>query len=411
MKSAFGTAMLAAVAASSQVFNIQDTLNSTTAEGVSRLDIDSSSRFFIDQDDRQVLLHGVNVVYKVTPYIPSTGDWDTEDSLDDHDIELLKQWGFNFVRLGVMWEAVEREEGVYDEEYLNKVEAMINKLGDAGIYTLVDAHQDVFSRQICGEGVPTFWAEKAIGKHPVCFNNILDPILSPLLSHFGLCTDINDMGYSYDEDGLPTIPDCQSRDFYTYYMTKESMEAFHSLLVTNAHGVQDAFVNFWDRVTERFAGNNYVVGYDPLNEPFPGNPTRDLSLTWPGKFDREYLQPLYSKIYTNAKKHDSTKHLWFEPVPFPDEMGIFGGYVFNTGFTEPPGAEIGSPYHALNDHTYCCQMNSKECLTGEPKIEDYDKCLAFHQKRLYTRDEDATALGVPFIVTEFGACLTEGPCT
>ena len=139
MKVAFGAAMLAAVAASSQVFNIKDTLN-TTAEGVSRLDIDSSSRFFVDQDDRQVLLHGVNVVYKVDPYIPSTGDWDTEDSLDDHDIELLKQWGFNFVRLGVMWEAVEREEGVYDEEYLNKVETMINKLGDAGIYTLVDAH-------------------------------------------------------------------------------------------------------------------------------------------------------------------------------------------------------------------------------------------------------------------------------
>ena len=39
----------------------------------------------------------------------------------------------NFVRLGVMWEAVERSEGTYDEAYLDKVETLINKLGEAGI--------------------------------------------------------------------------------------------------------------------------------------------------------------------------------------------------------------------------------------------------------------------------------------
>merc|ERR1719362_189820 len=42
----------------------------------------------------------------------------------------------NFVRLGVMWEAVERSAGVYDDAYLDKVETLINKLGAAGIYTL-----------------------------------------------------------------------------------------------------------------------------------------------------------------------------------------------------------------------------------------------------------------------------------
>jgi endoglycosylceramidase len=46
----------------------------------------------------------------------------------------------NFVRLGVMWEAVERSPGVYDDAYLDKVEELINRLGKAGIYTLVDMH-------------------------------------------------------------------------------------------------------------------------------------------------------------------------------------------------------------------------------------------------------------------------------
>jgi endoglycosylceramidase len=56
------------------------------------------------------------------------------------DIADLKSWGFNFVRLGVMWEAVETSPGVYDEAYLAKVDALITRLGKAGLYTLVDAH-------------------------------------------------------------------------------------------------------------------------------------------------------------------------------------------------------------------------------------------------------------------------------
>ena len=73
----------------------------------------------MDTFGRTTLLHGVNVVYKVSPYIPSDGAFDAENSLNDEDIENMQKWGMNFVRLGVMWEAVERQEGVYDEAYLD----------------------------------------------------------------------------------------------------------------------------------------------------------------------------------------------------------------------------------------------------------------------------------------------------
>jgi aryl-phospho-beta-D-glucosidase BglC (GH1 family) len=65
-----------------------------------------------------VLFHGVNVVYKMDPYIPSQGAFDPENSLNEQDILNLQSWGINFVRLGVMWEAVERTKGVYDINYL-----------------------------------------------------------------------------------------------------------------------------------------------------------------------------------------------------------------------------------------------------------------------------------------------------
>ena len=91
----------------------------------------------------------------------------------------------NFVRLGVMWEGVEREKGVYDDVYLQKVTELINRLGEKGIYTLVDNHQDVLARVMCGEGMPDFYAKQAIGTKPTCLSRWLDPFVKPLLNKFG----------------------------------------------------------------------------------------------------------------------------------------------------------------------------------------------------------------------------------
>ena len=103
--------------------------------------VNTTSKFMIDGSRRSTIFHGVNVVYKVDPYLPSTNStFDPQYSLNDGDIENLVSWGFNFVRLGVMWEAVERTPSVYDDAYLQKVNDLVNKLGERGIYTMIDAH-------------------------------------------------------------------------------------------------------------------------------------------------------------------------------------------------------------------------------------------------------------------------------
>ena len=136
-----GAAYLACIAHADQAFSFLDAIAEEDVDpATKRIDIDSANRTFIDANGRQVIFHGVNVVYKVDPYIPSDGAFDSQNSLNDEDIANLVKWGMNFVRLGVMWEAVERTEGQYDDAYLDKVETLINKLGEAGIYTLVDAH-------------------------------------------------------------------------------------------------------------------------------------------------------------------------------------------------------------------------------------------------------------------------------
>lgn len=62
------------------------------------------------------------------------------------------------------------------------------------------------------------------------------------------------------------------------------------------------------------------MGYDPLNEPFPGGILKDPSLFLePGKFDRVGLEPLYKRAFEEAYyPADPTKIMFFEPGQFPD---------------------------------------------------------------------------------------------
>lgn len=124
----------------SQADSIPENTTTNSATTTPKIVINPETRQFNDEYGRAVLFHGQNAVYKVDPYIPDTVNFDPQNSLNDTDIANLAKWGQNFMRLGVMWEGVERTENVYDEVYLDRIEALINKMGQAGIYTLVDAH-------------------------------------------------------------------------------------------------------------------------------------------------------------------------------------------------------------------------------------------------------------------------------
>lgn len=133
-----------------------------------------------------------------------------------------------------------------------------------------------------------------------------------------------------------------------------------------------------------------------------------IKTVWPGSFDQNDLTPLYERIYADYSAVDAENIMFFEPGQFPDEIP---GIVFHLGFKTPPGGVIGSSTHVLNDHTYCCQLNPSICSeTGEPHPDSADKCLAWHQQRITTRDQDAKKLGIPLIISEFGACMDSDNC-
>lgn len=173
---------------------------------------------------------------------------------------------------------------------------LINSLGEAGIYTLVDMHQDVFARSICGEGFPDFYAQQVVKAEPYCISEWIDPLLDGLWDRTGLCIPISHYGFDDDENGDPLIPECQTVDFYEYYMTSNSIVAFEALY-RNRLNIQEKFINYWDKTSSRLGNNQYVVGFDPLNEPFAGNFFRNPELLKPGVADRANLNPMYTQLH------------------------------------------------------------------------------------------------------------------
>ena len=261
---------------------------------------DDQQRVIKDQHGRQVLYHGVNVVYKVAPYIPEEATFDSQDSLTDKDIKDLQNWGMNLVRLGVMWEAVETSPGVYNETYLKEVDQLITKMGEAGIYTLVDAHQDVMARVICGEGMPNFYAKEIIANGTYCIGEYTDYFFGSAMKYLGFCKPMDDYGFRKDKDGNPLIEDCQTTPFFNYYTSPESWTIFRELW-TNKNGLQDKYVAYWEAVAKVLAKNQYVIGFDPTNEPLPSW-TSLVNMLWTimpesGHFDKYDLQPMYKRIY------------------------------------------------------------------------------------------------------------------
>ena len=66
-----------------------------------KISIDPATHNFIDNAGRTRIFHGMNAVYKIAPWHPTTTGFDSTSTLSDIDASNLKAWGFNVVRLGV----------------------------------------------------------------------------------------------------------------------------------------------------------------------------------------------------------------------------------------------------------------------------------------------------------------------
>jgi endoglycosylceramidase len=365
--------------------------------------IDHNRRQFVDDKGRVNIFHGVNVVVKLPPYIPKTDKFDPFFSLCEEDVKIMKKYGFNLVRLGVIWESIERSPGVYDHEHLEKIDKIVNMLGSNGIAVIIDAHQDMFSRIFCGEGVPVFYARE-LTYEKECKSNVL----SRMMRLVGACIPLKTFNWQYDQDGLPDIEGCKV-GFLKYHQSPELTTIYKSFY-DNEQGIQDKFIEFWKVVASKFKSNPYVLGYDLWNEPWPGDLWSDMKSMWPGHSDHYQVLPFYRKLDQAIRSIDDDYISMFESVPFPDTLPFFGGKVVGE-FTETPAGTNYLNKQVLNLHSYCCQARADACEKGEPSLQDAQTlCKKFHRTKLKSNTLNAKTLGVPLIITEFGACSNSEGC-
>jgi len=235
--------------------------------------VDPKTQFMVDEFGRVRIFHGVNAVYKIPPWIPQTEGFDPQFSLSSVDATIMRQWGFNVVRLGVMWPGVEIVNGVYNQTYLEIIQKIVDTLAKEGIYTILDLHQDLFNRKFCGEGIPdwmTFPSEDHL------------PFALPIAEKFSV-DPITD---------YPDLQECLKRGFAMYYFSSQVGNAFQNLY-DDRNGMQTkGLVGYWDQISRYFNQSKFVLGYELINEPWCGDIYREPELLIPGIADKRKLQPM-----------------------------------------------------------------------------------------------------------------------
>lgn len=187
---------------------------------------------FIDYKGNHLILHGMNMVCKDKErgYI---GPWDM------HDFEKLKHWGFNVIRLGIIWDGLEPEPGKYNYNYLSKIDQFIQYAKAMDIYVYLDMHQDLFSYRFA-DGAPD-WA------------TLTDQ--SPHINEGEIWSDA----------------------YFTSPAVQKSFDNFwDNLAAPDGKGIQTHYIELWQMIANRYKSEPNVIGYDVMNEPFVGSAANDV---------------------------------------------------------------------------------------------------------------------------------------
>jgi hypothetical protein len=232
--------------------------------------------WFKDQDGRTLMLRGVNLGGSSKVPFPDGATHIREgfynhrevsfvgrpfplEEADEH-LARLRAWGFRLLRFLVTWEAVEHAgPGVYDEDYLDYVYEVVRKAGEHGLSLFIDPHQDVWSRMSGGDGAPG-WTFEAVGLDVTRFAETGAAIVHAIHS-----------------DPFP-------RMIWPTNYTKLAAATMFTLFFggndfapqTRVEGepvqefLQRHYLDAITQIAMRLKGLPNIIGYDTMNEPWPG---------------------------------------------------------------------------------------------------------------------------------------------
>ena len=354
---------------------------------------------FIDAKGRQIVLHGVNLVNK-NPKVNYLGDETIED------FAKMRQWGFNCVRLGIIWSGLEPEPGFYDEQYLEGIDKRIRWAKENDLYVILDMHQDLYS-VLFSDGAPE-WAT---------------------------ITD----GHTF-EKGQAVWSDA----YFTSSAVQTAWDHFWANTpAPDGVGIQDHYAKAWQHVANRYSSETTIVGYDIMNEPFLGSEAmqifpamlskgaellgqipglgtpsvEELAYKWTthegrfeilqilsdislyrqvvdaafpiyNQFEKNKLMGMYNRV-AKAIRNVDKNHILFLETTMGSNMGVYTGI-------EPVSDENGirDPLQAYAPHGYDLVTDTK--FVASPNFDRIQFIFDRH-------NETVQRLNMPTIVGEWGA--------
>jgi endoglycosylceramidase len=296
-------------------------------------------RWLTDTDGRGVLFHGVNFVAKVD------GETPAEMGFGADDAQWLADNGFDVVRLGLTAGSIMPSPGIIDTAYLESFRATVDILTDHGLLVLLDLHQDGWGPSLGDDGFPEWMT----------------------ITHGA-------------EDS--------NTDFPLYYITNPAIQAAFDSFWGNEPGPEG--VNLQDRVAAMFGAwaeslgdNPGVLGYDLLNEPWPGTTWQPCATDRQGcPVQDQALDSYYARMTTAIRAQDPDRLIFGEPYVLfnfgtaPTNIGLPGddpksGMSYHM-YTLDPGAESAVQNFAVQwaDRTCGALLNTEFGATDDAAVID-----------------------------------------
>jgi len=297
-------------------------------------------RWLVDAEGRVVVLHGVNLVAKVPPYLPQQMGFGGDDAA------YLESQGFNLVRAGVIFGALVPAPGQVDGTYLAGLHDFTTLAARYRLLTLLDVHQDSYGPVFGGEGFPSWMTVTSVfhgnvGTEPA--TNTMDP---------GLLFAWSNLYANARSEGV---------------------------------GIQDAYDDGLTALARSFASAREVVGYGVLNEPWAG--TQWLLCARPAgcqDFERDTLTPFTRRAVAAVRRGDPSHVAWYEPV-------FFFSYGTDTAVGSPEDGATGFSFHL-----YCPGSEAFGALDVTP-------CAVQEESILSRAERVAARNGSTLMNTEWGA--------
>ncbi len=270
----------------------------------------------VDERGREVLLRGVNL-NALAEYWKGA-EFPTTFPLAAGDPARMRSIGWDAVRLLVSWSRVEPAPGHYDEQYLDQVARTVGRLRQAGLYSIIDFHQDAW-----GPATAARPGERCV---------------TP--SEPGLGWDGAPAWATLDGD----LPRCTSGTREINPATMRAWQAFFAdEKPPDGVGVQTRYVAMLGHVAKRFARSPEVAGYDLMNEP-------NAFVT----ADVQRLAAMYGRAVTSIRKAERAARgfahlILFEPSALFSAIGsgpppsfsrdpnlVYAPHIYTGGFTGGP---------------------------------------------------------------------------